>query len=98
MQIYIPILYVTRMTQNKNDSINSILQHGRVADNNCCVVFPTSRLPYLILCPRQCKWKVATTYLAIRTKNNYNISEYENLLLLKPPQTILMEINFNENT
>ena len=25
MQIYIPILYVTRMTQNKNDSINSIL-------------------------------------------------------------------------
>ena len=29
--IYIPILYVTRMTQNKNDSINSILQHGRVS-------------------------------------------------------------------
>ena len=52
MQIYIPILYVTRMTQNKNDSINSILQHGRVVDNNCCVVFPTSRFPYLILCPR----------------------------------------------
>ena len=24
-----PISYVTRMTQNKNDSINSILQHGR---------------------------------------------------------------------
>ena len=52
IQIYIPILYVTRMTQNKNDSINSILQHGRVVDNNCCVVFPTSRFPYLILCPR----------------------------------------------
>ena len=52
MQIYIPILYVTRMTQNKNDSISSILQHGRVVDNNCCVVFPTSRFPYLILCPR----------------------------------------------
>ena len=48
------------MTQNKNDSINSILQHGRVVDNNCCVVFPTSRFPYLILCPRYCKWKVAT--------------------------------------
>ena len=58
------------MTQNKNDSINSILQHGRVVDNNCCVVFPTSRFSYLILCPRQCKWKVATTYLAIRTKIN----------------------------
>ena len=70
IQIYIPILYVTRMTQNKNDSINSILQHGRVVDKNCCVVFPTSGFPYLILCPRQCKWKLATTYLAIRTKNN----------------------------
>ena len=51
-KIYIPILYVTRMTQNKNDSINAILQRGRVADNNCCVVFPTSRFLYLILCPR----------------------------------------------
>ena len=52
IQIYIPMLYFTRMTQNKNDSINSVLQHGRVVDNNCCVVFPTSRFPYLILCPR----------------------------------------------
>ena len=26
--IYISILYMTRMIQNKNDSINSILQHG----------------------------------------------------------------------
>ena len=56
------------MTQNKNDSINSILHHGCVINNNCCVVLSTSR--YLILCPRWCKWKVATTYLAIRTKNN----------------------------
>ena len=40
MQIYITILYVMRMTQNENDSINSILQHGRVVDNNLCVVFP----------------------------------------------------------
>ena len=39
IQIYIPILYVTRMTQNKNDSRNSILLHGRVVDNSCCVVF-----------------------------------------------------------
>ena len=29
IQIHIPILYVKRMTQNKRDSINSILQHGR---------------------------------------------------------------------
>ena len=52
IQIYMPILFVTRMTQNKNNSINSILQHGRAVDNNCCVVFPTSRFPYLILCPK----------------------------------------------
>ena len=58
------------MTQNKNDSINSILQHGRVVDKNCCVVFPTSGFTHLTLCLRQFKWKVAITYLAIRTKNN----------------------------
>ena len=57
-------------TQNKNNSINSILQHCHVADKNCCIVFPILGFPYLILCPRQCKWKLATTYLAIRTKNN----------------------------
>ena len=34
-----------RMTQNKNDSINSILQHGHNVDKNCCAVFPTSGLP-----------------------------------------------------
>ena len=55
------------MTQNKNDLI---MQDGRVVDKNLCVVFPTSRFPYLTLCPRQCKWKVATTYLAITTKTN----------------------------
>ena len=59
-----------RMTQNKNDSINSILWHGRVVDKNCFVVFPTSGFTHLTLCLRQFKWKVAITYLAIRTKNN----------------------------
>ena len=39
------------MIQNKNDSINSILHHGRVVGKNCCVVFPTSGFPYLTLCP-----------------------------------------------
>ena len=52
IQIYVPIIYVTRMTQNKIDSINSILQHGRAVDKSCCVVFPTSRFPYLSLCPK----------------------------------------------
>ena len=50
INIYINEMYkiiFTRMTQNKNDSINSLLQHGRVVDNNCGVVFPTSRFPYL---------------------------------------------------
>ena len=49
--IYIYISYVTKMTRNKNDSINSILQHGLVFVKNCCVVFTTSGFPYLILCP-----------------------------------------------
>ena len=62
-------IYVTIMTQNKNDSINSILQHGGVVHKKCWVVFPPSGSPYLILCPRQCKWKVPETYLAIKTKN-----------------------------
>ena len=53
IQIYIPMLYFTRMTQNKNDSINSVLQHGRVDDKNCCVVFLTLGCPYLTLCHRQ---------------------------------------------
>ena len=64
------MLYVTRMTVNKNDSINAILQSGRVADKNSFAVFPASGFPYLILCPRRCKGKVATTYLAIRTKKS----------------------------
>ena len=58
------------MTQNKNNSIISILLHGRVVDNNYCGVSPTSRFSYLILCPKTCKWKVATNSLAIMTKNN----------------------------
>ena len=76
MNIYTNIytyVTVTRVTQNKNNSINSILQHGCVVGKNCCVVFPTSGFPYLILYLRQCKWKVATTYLAIRAKKNQNI-------------------------
>ena len=45
IQVYMLVLYVARMNQNKNDSTNSILKQGRVVDNNCCVVFPTSRFP-----------------------------------------------------
>ena len=62
------MLYVTRITQNKNDSINSILQYDRLVEKNCCVVFPASGFPYLIMCPKQCKGNVAATYLAIRTE------------------------------
>ena len=46
---------------NKNDSIISVLQYGRVVNKNCYVVFPASGFPHLILCPRQFKRKVATT-------------------------------------
>ena len=46
------MLYVTRMTPNKIDSINSKLQHGRVVGDSSRVVSPTSRFSYLILCPR----------------------------------------------
>ena len=67
------ISYMMRITQNKNDSINSILQNRRVVYKNCCAVFPTSGFPYLILCSRQCKWKLGTTNLATRTKSNLNI-------------------------
>ena len=49
------------MTENNNDSITSILQHGSVVDKKYSVVFPTSGFPYLTLCPRECKVKVATT-------------------------------------
>ena len=58
------------MTQNKNDSI---LVFVDFVDKNCCVVLPTLAFPYLTLCPRQYKWKVATAYLAIKTKSNENI-------------------------
>ena len=37
------------MPQNKNDSINSIAQHGRVFDKNYCAVFRTSGFPDLTL-------------------------------------------------
>ena len=59
--MYIPILNVTKVIQIKNDSIKSVLQHGHVVDKNCCVVFPTTGFLYWTLCPRRCKWKVATT-------------------------------------
>ena len=51
------MLHVTRMTQNKNDSINSILQYGQIVEKNCYVVFLASGFSYFILCPRQCKGK-----------------------------------------
>ena len=74
----------------KIDSINSILQHGRVVDKNCCVVFPTSGFSYLALCPRQWKWKLAITYLGLRAIEMF---EYENLMLLKPPEITRKLIN-----
>ena len=56
------------MNQNKNDSINSYC--SIVVFLTKTVVFPTSGFQHLTLCPRQYKWKVTTTYLAIRNKNS----------------------------
>ena len=78
------MVYVTRLAQNQNDSINSILQYGGVVGKDCCVTFSASGIPYLILCPRKCKGKVATTYL--KGLRIIKIFKYKNLLLLKPPQ------------
>ena len=53
------MLYVTRLTQNQNDSINAILQYGRVVGKGFGVGFSSSGFLYLILCSRQCKGKIA---------------------------------------
>ena len=34
----------TFITYDENDSINLVLQHGRVVDNSCCVVFPSVKI------------------------------------------------------
>ena len=82
---------MTTLTQNPNESVNSILQYGRVVGKDCCVVFSASRFPYLILCPRQWKGKVATTYLyGLKT---IKIFQYENLLLLKALQITRNDIH-----
>ena len=44
--IYTYIIYDENDSKKKNNSISSCI------DNDCCVLFPTSRFPYLILCPR----------------------------------------------
>ena len=70
INMYNQIVCEENYSKRKNDSINSILQYGRVIGKSRCVVFPASGFPYMTLCPRQCKGKVAITYLAVRTKNN----------------------------
>ena len=78
------MLCVRKLTQNQNDPINTILQYGYVVEKDCGVVFSASGFPYLILSPRQCKGKIATSYLkGLRT---IKIFQYKNLVLLKPPQ------------
>ena len=86
------MLYVTRLTQNQNESVNSILQYGRVVRKDCCVVFSASGFQYLILYHRQCKGKVATTYL--KRLRATKIFQYKNLLLLKPPQITRIVIHY----
>ena len=44
-------LSAMRLTQNKKNSVNSILYYGHLVQNNCFVVFTALQLPYLILRP-----------------------------------------------
>ena len=72
INIYTYVIY------DENDSKEKWLNKLNTAVCSYCwqkfsVVFLASGFPYLFLCPRQCKWKVATTYLAIRNKNDLNI-------------------------
>ena len=65
------MLYVTRMTKKKNDSIGSILHYGRVVDNDSWVVFPASGFPYLILRPVfQTVQKKSSSYLYLLSYKN----------------------------
>ena len=57
------MLYEMKLTQNQHDPINSILEYGRVVGKDCGVVFSTSGFPYFIQRSRQCKGKIATTYV-----------------------------------
>ena len=67
-QIYIPTSYLTRMTQNKKDSIKSILQHGRVVEQKLlCGIF---YFRIFILDLVATTYKVATTYFTLSTKKN----------------------------
>ena len=59
------------MTQKKNDSINSILQYVRVVDKSFVLYFLLQDFHICSCVPDNAK--VATTYLALRNKNNLNI-------------------------
>ena len=58
------MLNVEKTTQNKNDSINWILQYGRVANKNRCLVLTGSGFPYLILSQ------------TVQKKDNYHLLSY----------------------
>ena len=80
-----------KLTQNKQNSINSILQHGHVAQKDYFVVFTASRFSYLILCAN------STMVSTNRGKEPHTCKElirrimtfeYGKLLLLKLSQNI----------
>ena len=57
------------MTQNENDSINSILQHGRVVEKNCCIVFLCSIFKISIFNPVYQTGQMEGTYHLLSYKN-----------------------------
>ena len=65
MQIYILVLYAMIMTQNEN----SILQHGRVVEKNCFVVFLCSVFKISIFDPVYQTGQMEGTYHLLSYKN-----------------------------
>ena len=65
MQIYILVLYAMIMTQNEN----SILQHGRVFEKDCFVVFLCSVFKISIFDPVYQTGQMEGTYHLLSYKN-----------------------------
>ena len=69
MKIYILVLYAMIMTQNENDSINSILQHERVVEKSYCIVFLCSIFKISIFNPVYQTGQMEGTYHLLSNKN-----------------------------
>ena len=72
MKIYaniLLVLYAMIMTQNENDSINSILQHGRIVEKNYCIKFLCSIFKISMFDPMYQTGQMEGTYHLLSYKN-----------------------------